>query len=85
MGILPLKKRVNRNKCSFVTKQLIFRVFAIDEPRSPARALYAILSLCKQCFCSEYNESSVSSVRGVSIVYSVSGESNLNSDTGLSV
>ena len=31
MGILPLKKRVNRDKCSFTTKQLMFGVFAIDE------------------------------------------------------
>ena len=31
MGILPLKKRVNRDKCSFATKQRIFGVFAIDE------------------------------------------------------
>ena len=39
MGILPLKKHVNRNKCSFVPKQRMFGVFAIDEPR----ALYATL------------------------------------------
>ena len=31
MGILPLKKRVNRDKCSFATKQCMFGVFAIDE------------------------------------------------------
>ena len=31
MGILPLKKCVNRDKCSFTTKQLMFGVFAIDE------------------------------------------------------
>ena len=31
MGILPLKKRVNRDKCSFMTKQHMFGVFAIDE------------------------------------------------------
>ena len=31
MGILPLKKRVNRNKCSFATKLRMFVVFAIDE------------------------------------------------------
>ena len=31
MGILPLKKRVNRNKCSFATKQRMFGVLAIDE------------------------------------------------------
>ena len=31
MGILPLKKRVNRDKCSFVKKQRMFGVFAIDE------------------------------------------------------
>ena len=30
MGILPLK-RVNRDKCSFTTKQRTFGVFAIDE------------------------------------------------------
>ena len=43
MEILPLKKRVNRYKCSFPTKQRMFRVFAIDEPRSKVRALYATL------------------------------------------
>ena len=31
MGILPLKKRVNRDKCSFATKQRMFGVLAIDE------------------------------------------------------
>ena len=31
MGILPLKKRINRDKCSFTTKQRMFGVFAIDE------------------------------------------------------
>ena len=31
MGILPLTKRVNRDKCSFETKQRMFGVFAIDE------------------------------------------------------
>ena len=31
MGILPLKKRVNRNKCSFATKLRMFVVFAVDE------------------------------------------------------
>ena len=31
MGILPLKKRGNRDKCSFTTKQRMFGVFAIDE------------------------------------------------------
>ena len=31
MGILNLKKRVNRDKCSFTTKQGMFGVFAIDE------------------------------------------------------
>ena len=31
MGILPLKKRVNRDKCSFATKQHMFGVFAIHE------------------------------------------------------
>ena len=29
MGILPLKKRINRNKCSFAAKQRMFWVFAI--------------------------------------------------------
>ena len=43
MGILPLKKRVNRDKCSFATKQRMFGVFAIDEPTSPVPALYATL------------------------------------------
>ena len=31
MGILPLKKRVNHDKCSFATKQRMFGVFAIYE------------------------------------------------------
>ena len=31
MGILPLKKRVNRDKCSFATKQRMFGVFAIEK------------------------------------------------------
>ena len=31
MGKLPLKKRVNRDKWSFATKQRLFGVFAIDE------------------------------------------------------
>ena len=31
MGILPLKKRINGDKCSFMTKQRTFGVFAIDE------------------------------------------------------
>ena len=43
MGILPLKKRINRDKCSFATKQPMFGVFAIDEPGSSVRALYATL------------------------------------------
>ena len=43
MEILPLKKRVNRDKCSFTTKQCMFGVFAIDEPGSSVRALYATL------------------------------------------
>ena len=29
--LLPLKKRVNHDKCSFATKQRMFGVFAIDE------------------------------------------------------
>ena len=47
MGILPLKKRVNRDKCSFMTKQRMFGVFAIDEPGSSVRALYATLTRIK--------------------------------------
>ena len=31
MGILPLKKRVNRDKCSITTKQRMFGVLAINE------------------------------------------------------
>ena len=45
MGILPLKKRVNRDKCNFATKQRMLgvfarsmRSFAIDEAASPLRA-----------------------------------------------
>ena len=30
-GNIPVKKRVNRDKCSFATKQRMFGVFAIDE------------------------------------------------------
>ena len=41
-NIIP-KKRVNRDKCNFATKQLMFGVFAIDDPRSSDRALYATL------------------------------------------
>ena len=44
MGILPLKKRVNHDKCSFTTKQRMFWVFAIDEPGSSVRALFATLA-----------------------------------------
>ena len=43
MGMLPLKKRVNRDKCSFATKQRMFGVFAIDDPGSPVPPLYATL------------------------------------------
>ena len=49
MGILPLKKRVNCDKCSFATKQRMFGAFAIDEilryrgTRYPVPALYATL------------------------------------------
>ena len=31
MGLLPLKKHVDCDKCSFATKQRMFGVFAIDE------------------------------------------------------
>ena len=43
MGILLLKKRVIRDKCSLATKQRMFGVFAIEEPGSPVPALYATL------------------------------------------
>ena len=43
MGILPLKKRVNCDKCSFATKQRMFGVFAIEEPGSPVPALFVTL------------------------------------------
>ena len=51
MGTLPLKKRVNRDQCNFAAKQRMLGVFAIDEPRSPARARYATLpgSLAPGC------------------------------------
>ena len=42
-GNITPEKRVNHNKCSFATKQRMFEVFTIDEPRSPACALYATL------------------------------------------
>ena len=32
MGILPLKKRVNRDKCSFATKQRMLGVFVLRNP-----------------------------------------------------
>ena len=42
--MLTLKRRVNRDKCSFTKKkQRMFGVFAIDEPHSPDRALCATL------------------------------------------
>ena len=44
MENLPLKKRVNRDKCGFATKQRMFGVFAIDEPRSQASAVYVTLA-----------------------------------------
>ena len=50
MGILLLKKSVNRDKCSSATKQRMFGVFAIDEifcyqgSRFPAPNLYATLN-----------------------------------------
>ena len=43
MGILLLEKRVNCHTCSFSTKQHMFGVFAINEPRLPDRALFATL------------------------------------------
>ena len=47
MGILLLKKRVNRNKCSFATKQCMFGVFAIDEiPRYRGSPFPASRTLC---------------------------------------
>ena len=51
MGILPLKKRINRDKCSFATNavSLSMRSFAIEEPGSPVPALYATL-LAMSCF-----------------------------------
>ena len=45
MVILSLKKRVNRGKCNFATKQRMFGVFAIEESNSPIPALLAALSL----------------------------------------
>ena len=44
MGILPPKKSVNHNKYSFAKKQRMFGVFAIHEPCSQARVLYATLA-----------------------------------------
>ena len=35
MGILPLKKRVNRDRCSFATKQRMFGVFGYRGTRFP--------------------------------------------------
>ena len=59
MGILPLKKRVNRDKCSFATKQRIclgsslsMRSLAIEEPGSPVPALYATLCESNSVICS---------------------------------
>ena len=42
-GNITPEKRVNCDKCSFTTKQRMFGVFAIDEPGSSVRALYATL------------------------------------------
>ena len=50
MEILPLKKCVNRDTCSFATKQHMFGVFAMDEPRSPDRALCHIKVLISEKF-----------------------------------
>ena len=44
-GNITPEKHVNRDKCSFATKQRMFGVFAIDEPCSPDHALYATLLL----------------------------------------
>ena len=52
MGTLPLKKHVNRDKCSFATKQRMFGVFAIEEHGSPVPALYATLEDSKNIFFS---------------------------------
>ena len=50
MGILPLKKRVNRGKCSFATKQRMFGVFAIDEFHLLSRkSLFRFLHLMPPC------------------------------------
>ena len=69
MGILPLKRHVNRNKCSFATKQRMFRVFAIDEilcyrgtrfPGSrtlchPARYQIIKIESLTLCYCNSNN------------------------------
>ena len=55
-GNITPEKRVNHDKCSFTTKQHMFgvfgvlglmRSFAIDEPSSSVRALYATLVTTK--------------------------------------
>ena len=51
MGILPLKKRVNRNKCSFATKRRMFGVFAIE---SPARRLTHFMPLLSRLNISKF-------------------------------
>ena len=58
MGILPLKKRVNRDKCSFATKQRMFGVFAIDEilcyrwsPFAASRTFCHTVSLFNTKYC----------------------------------
>ena len=43
MGTLLLKKRVNRDKCSFATKQRMFGVLASKDAPSQLSALYATL------------------------------------------
>ena len=50
IGILLLKKRVNRDICSFATKQRMFGIFAIEEAPFPLPAISATLVPYSQAF-----------------------------------
>ena len=46
-----MKKRVNRDKCSFTTKQHMFRVFAYQILSLPDRLLFFKKAHCGEDFC----------------------------------
>ena len=73
MIILLLKKRINRDKCSFATKQrcsgssLSMRSFAIKEAPSPLPALYATLVMNVLAFYSESDRTQARLWTGLSL------------------